>query len=182
MPIIARTFADLGYRRATTAQLARKCKVQENTLYRLWPDKKAMFIAAIEYVYQLATETWTKLLNNTHKNTSSAEYLLTYESKHHGEIGLYRIVFAGISEFDDREIRQAMADMYQRFQNFIKRQIKAHRQNRNTHLPDAALAAWAIVGLGTVANIGRELGLIPPRNRRKLIAEVGQVLLDGRAG
>ena len=50
-PIVARTFAELGFRRTTTAELARRCGVRENVLYRLWPDKKAMFIAAIEYVY-----------------------------------------------------------------------------------------------------------------------------------
>ena len=42
LPIVARAFADLGYRRTTTAALAGSCGVQENILYRLWPDKKAM--------------------------------------------------------------------------------------------------------------------------------------------
>ena len=45
-----------------TAELARRCAVQENILYRLWPNKKGMFIAAIEYVYDLSTEKWEDLL------------------------------------------------------------------------------------------------------------------------
>ena len=48
LPIIAETFTRLGFRRTTTAELAKRCKVRENILYRLWPDKKAMFIAAID--------------------------------------------------------------------------------------------------------------------------------------
>jgi len=62
LPIVARVFAELGYRRTTTAELAQRCGVQENILYRLWPDKKAMFIAAIGYVYDLSVGIWNRLL------------------------------------------------------------------------------------------------------------------------
>ena len=62
VPIVARTFAELGYRRTTTAALAERCKVRENILYRLWPDKRAMFVASLDYVYQLSEETWAQLL------------------------------------------------------------------------------------------------------------------------
>lgn len=50
LPVLAATFAELGYRRTTTATLAERCEVRENILYRLWADKKAMFIAVIDYV------------------------------------------------------------------------------------------------------------------------------------
>ena len=62
LPIVARAFAERGYRRTTTAELAERCGVQENILYRLWPDKKAMFIAAIGYVYDLSVAIWSRLL------------------------------------------------------------------------------------------------------------------------
>ncbi len=57
MPIVTGAFSELGYRRTTTAELAKRCGVRENILYRLWPDKKAMFVASIEYVYKLSAET-----------------------------------------------------------------------------------------------------------------------------
>jgi hypothetical protein len=43
------------------------------------------------------------------------------------------------------------------------------------------LAAWALVGLGTVASIARELDLLGDRERRRLMTEVGGLLLGGRA-
>ncbi len=179
LPIVARTFAELGYRRTTTAELAARCGVQENILYRLWPDKKAMFIATIGYVYDLSVAIWGRLLVD--KGTA-AKRLLEYEAGHHGEFGHYRIVFAGLSETDDPDIRAALADMYQRYQRFVREQIVAHRSQRSTTaMPDAALAAWAVIGLGTVANIGREFGLLSDRQRRRLIAEIGGLLLDGPA-
>lgn len=181
IPVIARAFAELGYRRATTAELAKRCNVRENILYRLWPDKKAMFIAAIEYRYMLYAETWGKLLRHNDPDSSPAERLLQYEAEHFGELGLYRIAFAGLSETDDPDIRNALQDMYGRFHRFIRRQIAAHRNGgTNRAFLNVERSAWAFVGLGTVANIGRELGLLTDRQRKRLIADVGRVLLEGQ--
>ncbi len=180
MPVVTRAFAEMGYRRTTTAELAKRCGVRENILYRLWPDKKAMFVASIEYVYQLSAETWAGLLKETASDRSAAERLLDYESRHHGEAGLYRIIFAGLSEADDPEIRDALQHMYGRFQRFIRRRLSEHRDGQGGRTtPSAERSAWAIVGLGTVANIGRELGLLTARQQRRLMADVGQLLLEG---
>ncbi len=178
-PVLARTFAELGYRRATTAELAQRCGVGENVLYRLWLDKRAMFIAALDHVYQHSEAVWTELLSRRGGDDASpAEVLLDYEAAHHGEHGLYRIVFAGLSETDDPEIASALKRLYGRFQRFARRQIEAHREAiRSGGSVDAALVAWAVVGLGTVANVGRELGLLSGRSRRRLVDEVGRALL-----
>jgi AcrR family transcriptional regulator len=181
VPVLARTFADLGYRRTTTAELAERCGVRENILYRLWPDKRAMFIAALDYVYQLSEETWDKLLARADRRASPAELILEYESTHHGEFGLYRIVFAGLSETDDPEIAEAMRRLYGRFQRFACTQVTAHQKGAAAPAPtDPTLVAWAVVGLGTVANIGSELGLLSARDRKRLVGEVGRALLGER--
>lgn len=182
VPVLARTFAELGYRRTTTAELGQRCGVRENILYRLWTDKRAMFIAALDYVYELSAETWDELLAQADERVSPAELILDYESTHHGEFGLYRIVFAGLSETDDPEIAEAMRRLYAHFQGFIRKQVKAHRESAAVPLStDPALVAWAIVGLGTVANIGRELGLLSAGARQRLVAEIGRALLGGRS-
>lgn len=181
VPFLAETFAELGYRRTTTAELARRCRVRENILYRLWPDKKQMFLAAIDHVFKNSIETWESLLNHKKSGDTTAERILKYESKHHGEFGLYRIVFAGLSETDDPEIRDMLHQMYTRFHRFIRQQITAHHEEeeKGPH-PAADLSAWALVGLGTMANIGRELGLLSERRRVKLFNEIGRLLLSGR--
>ncbi|MGB2988314.1 MAG: TetR/AcrR family transcriptional regulator [Phycisphaerae bacterium] len=183
VPVIARAFAELGYRKATTAELAHRCGVRENILYRLWPDKKAMFVAAIEHVYELSANTWRKLLNETTGNASAAERLLRYESEHYGESGLHRIIFVGLGETDDPEIRDALRKMYGRFHRFIRGQVAAHRNGAGSSgSPDGTISAWAIVGLGNVANIGRELGLLTGPARKRMLGEAGRLLLDGRGG
>ncbi len=180
MPVVARAFAEMGYRRTTTADLARRCGVRENILYRLWPDKKAMFVAAIDYVFDLSVETWGKLLGHPAKRQSAARRLLEHEASHHGELGLYRIVFAGLSETDDSEIREALGRMYEHFQKFIREQIEEHRKaagGGDAGNVGSMSAAWAVIGLGTVANIGRELGLMSDADRRRLMEQAGRCLL-----
>lgn len=181
LPIVAQAFAELGYRRTTTAELSRRCGVQENILYRLWPDKKGMFIAAIGYVYESSVALWEELLRaRPGDERTTAERLLEHEAKHYGRFGHYRIVFAGLSETDDPDVKAALADMFQRYQKFVREQVLVHRgERKDGALIDAGAAAWALVGLGTVTGITRELGLASDGQRRKLFAAVGQALLDG---
>ncbi len=245
LPVVARAFSELGYRRATTAQLAQRCGVQENILYRLWPDKKAMFLAAIDFVYEFSERTWLNLLQEPGRAgesllpdvlakdgdgapggdppddlqrverrgsrsrrgahvapvlPSGARRLLAFETLHHGEFGHYRILFTGLAETDDADIRDALRRVFARFHRFLAAQIATHRMATNQagaqtnaairgranvnagparEAVSIELAAWAVIGLGTVANIGRELGLLTGAQRQALLAEAGHHLLEG---
>jgi AcrR family transcriptional regulator len=181
VPIVSRTFAELGFRRTTTAELARRCKVQEPILYRLWKDKKAMFLASVAHVYESSAATWKALLRESKDRRDVATRLLDYEATHHGEFGLYRIVFAGLTEADDPEISRAVARMYRRFHGFVTAQVAGHRKAGRGRLdPSAESAAWGLLGLGTIANVIREFGLATSAERGRLFHEVGRILLDGR--
>jgi len=182
LPVLAKAFTTLGYRRATTAAIAKRCRVRQNILYRLWPDKKAMFLAAIEYVFEFSEQTWLRLLDNSRQDGSPARRLLEFESQHHGAFGHYRIVFTGLAESDDPDIREALRRMFQRFHRFLFAQIAAHRRGpkRSAAFP-ADLAAWAVIGLGTASNIGRELGALTDADRKRLITQVGRAMLEGGA-
>ena len=180
LPIVASAFAELGYRRTTTAVLAKRCKVRENILYRLWRDKKAMFVASIEFVYAISAETWRRLLAERGDCEPPAERLLQYESEHHGESGLQRLVFAGLSETNDPAIRRALRTMYRRFHRFIGEQISAYRDDRRPPQPDVGLSAWAVIGLGTLTSIVQELELLKLGERKRFMGEVGHLLIAGR--
>ncbi len=192
LPLIADAFAEVPYRRMTTAELARRCGVQENILYRLWADKKAMFLAAIRYVFESSLESWTRLLKRAPSKGTAAERLLGYEARHHGEFGRYRVLFAGLGETDDPEIRAALGETYARYQRWVRQQIEAHRAEKHgvagagranepsvASVPDAERAAWGVVSLGILANIGRELGLLSAADRQALFETIGRMLLDG---
>lgn len=178
-PALAQAFAELGYRRATTAELARRCGTQETVLYRLWPDKKAMFLAAIEHVLEHSERVWEALLAGSTDRRRAAARLLEHEAEHHGERQLHRIVFAGLSETDDPDVRAALRRMYRGFHRFIKERWAEHvPAQRTAARVDGELVAWALIGLGTIASIGREVGAVDRGARRELFTVLGARLLD----
>jgi AcrR family transcriptional regulator len=180
LPEIARAFSEFGYRRTTTAELARRAKVQENILYRLWPSKKSMFIAAIDCVLGLTVEMWNNSPNCGALEGIAAEQPPNLKPEHHIEFGFYRIVFAGLSESDDPEIRAALRSAYTRFHQLIYKQIRMHRiRQRKEAIPHADLAAWAFLGVASMAHLCGEFGLLAPNHRLRLLGKMGEILLGG---
>lgn len=178
LPIVCEVFSELGYRRTTTAELASRCDVRENILYRLWPDKKAMFLAAIDAIFRSRTEVWNEILADRPAPEQAIERIIEYESQHQGEHGFYRIVFTALTETDDDDIRVALVAMYKGFHKLVCRQVEAGRGSGDleSRLP-TEVAAWGLVGLATVSNIIRELKLLPPRQRERMFASVAKCLV-----
>lgn len=180
LPIVAEAFATLGYRKATTAELARRCQVQENILYRLWADKKAMFIAAIEYVFEATLADWSEALKAPGPGTP-AQKILGHDSRHRGEAGFYKITFAALSETDDPAVCDALARMYERFHAFTSDKVADHRKSLGlAGQPSPEEAAWALLGLATMTDIARTTGLLSQKRRAELMARAGRQLLDGK--
>jgi AcrR family transcriptional regulator len=179
--VLCAAFSELGYRRTTTGELARRCGVRENILYRLWADKKAMFLAAIDDIFCRRAETWRKLLADAADPREAAERLIAFEARHQGEFGFFRVVFAGLNETDDAEIRAALIAMYHRFHRLVLEQIESYRGPHCAEPPlPADAAAWALLGLATMSNIIRHLDLLKPRQRERMFAAVAQcVAADG---
>jgi len=178
LPIVCEVFSELGYRRTTTAELAHRCDVRENILYRLWPDKKAMFLAAIDDIFRSRAEVWNEILADRHAPEQAVERIVEYESQHQGEFGFYRIVFTALTETDDDDIRVALVDMYKRFHQLVCGQVAAGRGpgNLESGLP-VEMAAWGLLGLATISNIIRELKLLLPRQRERMFATVAKCLV-----
>lgn len=181
LPVVCQVFRDLGYHRTTTAELARRCGVRENILYRLWRDKKAMFLAAIDSIFQQRVERWEQILAEQPEGKQAVEALVAYEAEHQGEFGFYRVVFTALVEADDPEIREATSSMYRRFHERILELVASRRRgSRKQPCLQAAEAAWALIGLATVSNIIRELELASPRQRRDLFARTARLLIQGQ--
>jgi AcrR family transcriptional regulator len=183
LPIVCQVFSELGYQRTTTAELAKRCKVRENILYRLWRNKKAMFLAAIHDIFQRRAEKWSEILAKQGQTGQAADAMIAYEAKHQGEFGFYRVVFTALVEADDPEIGKAITDMYRRFHERICKLIET---NRDGGKPVDGLSsdatAWAMIGLATVSNIIRELKLLRPRQREDMFAQTAKYLVRAEIG
>ena len=185
LPILTKAFIDLGYRRATTAELAKRCGLRENELYRIWKNKKAMFIDAVQQVYDNTMKDWSKLAD-AEDSSSMAERVLAHQASNHGRMRFYRIVFAGLQETDDVEIRAALRDLYRKFHKSVVEMLVQHHAGSN---PDnaqdtqeevesrAESAAWALIGLGAIVDIDRSVKLTSADRRQELIETIGKTLL-----
>jgi hypothetical protein len=137
-----------------------------------------MFTASIEYVAENSQQVWARELGSRSSAKTTAEAVLDYEAVHLGEFGLYRILFAGLSETDDPTIVAALRKAYRRFHTFLLERIREHRSERDARgLPAPELAAWAMLGLGTAVNVGRELDMLGAKDRAELLRTVGRYLL-----
>ena len=182
LPIVCQVFSELGYHRTTTAELAQRCGVRENILYRLWRDKKAMFLAAIVDLFQTRSKRWGEILAERPTPEQAAEALVAYEATHQGEFGFYRVVFTALVEADDPEIREAITDMYRRFHERIRKLIDPSGQgDKKSRGLSAEATAWALIGLASVSNIIRELNLLRPRQREDMFATIAKYLVQGDA-
>lgn len=174
LPRITEVFGELGYRRATTAALAERCGLQETQLYRLWPSKKAMFLATIEHLFDLEVAGWNRVLDQ-YTPAEAIERIFTEEARYRGRSGLHRITLAAFSESDDPEVRDAVRRMYHRFHRYIRDTLNQlhHTLPDDTNPPDPNAAAWALIGLGTLINIGREFDLFDKTTQTQLMQTIG---------
>jgi AcrR family transcriptional regulator len=176
LPIVCQTFRDLGYRRTTTAELARRCGVRENILYRLWPDKKAMFLASIDDIFQSRADQWGHILESVLDPQERVEQLIAFETENQNEFGFYRVIFTALAETDDEEMRETLIRMYRQFHKLIVKQIATACERRPSG-PNASDSAWGLIGLATISNIVVELDLLGPRQRKQMFAAVAQSLV-----
>ncbi len=180
LPVIAEAFSDLGYRRATTAEIAARCGVQENILYRHWADKKAMFLAAIDFLFERRLGTWKSILDETADENSRADRLIELTAKNLGEQGLYRVIFTALGETHDPEIKSALKRLYRRYHDLVESEIAEHRQRRNSRrVAGNEDTAWALIGMVTFMNIAIDLELMGPRRRQQTFSTMAHFLLDG---
>jgi len=178
LPLLAGAFSELGYRRATTAELAVRCDVQETILYRLWDDKKAMFMAAIDYLFKFRLGRVREVLDKVPPGEDALSALTEDVANSLGKMGLYRIIFAALGELQDAEIRQALRELYQHNHRLVVK-LLADRQDGRTpvHLKDQD-TAWGVLGMVTMMNIVIELELLGPRQRKTAFTQVAKALLS----
>lgn len=170
LPVIARYFSMRGYDGATTAGIAEACGVRQNVLYRIWPDKEAMFVAVVRYIQACTIQFWEDI--SRQKNETKAEAILRMQSRDHGVMGYYRVVYSGLLQ-ESTSIRRAIREMYHGIHQYIAQVVEAHRLERGQldFRFDADVAAWGMMGLGAMVDIQRELQIKSQKSRAAMLRE-----------
>lgn len=185
IPILSEAFTELGYARATSAELAHRCGVRENELYRIWKSKQMMFLEVVQFIYDTTLKDWKSFIENKNNNSQKSvlEKIIQLQARDHGKGRFYRIVFSGIVETQDQEIRNALRNLYTQFHQTLTKYVDEHR-NTLSQMPgmDKALSAdevaWMFMGISAITDIQRELNLLSPGKRSKFLKRSAMALLD----
>jgi hypothetical protein len=138
-----------------------------------------MFLAALDHLFEKRAASWRRVLRDARSGESPVELLIEHESRNVGRGGLYRIVFAGLHEARDPDVRQALRDLYRRYHRLIADELRKGSGRPEAEADDAA---WALIGLVTVLNVQRELDLVPAAVRQRLFRRMAHLVVDGRGG
>ena len=108
------------------------------------------------------------------------ETLIRFESEHLGESAFYRVVFSGLAQADDPDIRKSVARMYRQFHKRICELIEGCRSEVDSaNMLDVETTAWSVMGVATVTVIAQELSLLPAAGRKNLFRNATEFLLAG---
>ncbi|MFG0241225.1 MAG: TetR/AcrR family transcriptional regulator [Phycisphaerales bacterium JB054] len=146
----AALFAERGYARATTAELARAAGVTEPIIYRHFKSKRDLFIALIERTGKQTIELWRQDLANAADPAQRLKTLIG-DNPMVSQQGrdAYRVFLQAITEVDDDEIHKAWSVHIHSLQQFLAMELARAQENRRVtrHIP-AELIAWLLIDIG----------------------------------
>jgi AcrR family transcriptional regulator len=172
LPRIARAFAECGYEGVTLRQIARACDIDVVTLKQYWPDKAAMFVAALEYAYDAAEKTWSLLLRPD-PPIEAAERLLHFAAEMGSEFTVAKMFSTGMDAADEPTIRATLRRMNRRLARFLAGEItQRHIDSLEGVSGDEALRTQAGVVLRELARVQQRADEQTSQRRASMIREL----------
>lgn len=146
----ASLFAEHGYARATTAQLAKAAGVTEPIIYRHFKSKRDLFVALIQRTGKRTLEQWQEHLKGA---SDPAERLrrLIGDNPMVSPTGRteYRVFLQAISEVEDDKIQAAINEHIAKVHAFLAAELeRAQAAHRVTTKFSAEVLAWLLINIG----------------------------------
>ncbi len=150
LDVAAQQFAQWGYARATTAQLAKAAGVTEPIIYRHFASKRDLFIALIERAAQRTVHQWEQQLEGA-KNPADRLLRLLGENPMvslHGRYA-YRVILQAITEVEDPEIHAAVLRHIGDLHAFLTRELRrAQDDHKITSRFSPEIIGWLLIHIG----------------------------------
>jgi AcrR family transcriptional regulator len=154
-------FAQRGYARATTAQLAKAAGVTEPIIYRHFKSKRDLYIALIERTAKHTLAHWQQRLRDASDPAERLRRVLA-ENPMVSEEGRapYRVLMQAITEVDDPEIRSAVALHFRNLHAFLVKELRrAQDERKSLKAFSPELIAWTLIHVGLGYGVLEALGV-----------------------
>jgi TetR/AcrR family transcriptional regulator len=160
-------FAACNYARVGTAELAKAAGISEPALYRYFPSKKELFIAAIKAAGKRLLGIWEMLDSDMVDPLGVIRTIgLGYYDHLRSRSSVMKLLFQALSEADDEEIRQALQANFPALIHFLEENIEeGKRQGLIRQDVNTTVAAWQFMGMGLTLDLIHLLGFDEELNR-----------------
>lgn len=146
----ATLFAERGYARATTAELARAAGVTEPIIYRHFSSKKDLFIALIDRTGAETLRLWQQQLHSAADPAERLRRLVGANPmvSNRGQ-GVYRVIVQAMTEISDEDIREALTRHIVALHEFMRNEV-VHAQESGfvSKRFSPEITAWMLLHLG----------------------------------
>jgi AcrR family transcriptional regulator len=161
LDVAAELFAEHGYARATTAELAKAAGVTEPIIYRHFQSKKDLFIALIERTGAQTLEQWAQDLKNAADPADRLRRIIGDNPMVSARgRAAYRVLLQSITEVDDAQIRAAVVNHIKSVHAFLKVEVeRAQEGHRVTGRFSSEILAWMLIHVGMGYGVVTALGV-----------------------
>jgi AcrR family transcriptional regulator len=180
----ARLFAEVGYARATTAEIARAAGVSEPIIYRHFKSKKDLFVALIEESGRETIAQWNRHLKGSDDPTERLRRILGDNPMvQPAGRDAYRVMLQAITMIDDEEIRLAINRHMRALHEFLTGEVSGAQQaHKFTRRFPAEAVAWLLLDIGLGFGVLVALGVRDSGAEAKQVRDVLSRVLTGPRG
>jgi TetR/AcrR family transcriptional regulator len=184
----SKLFAEQGYARTTTAQLAQEAGVTEPIIYRHFASKRDLFVALVEETGSTTLKIWQESLSSAKDPAERLAILLRQNpmiALGDQEAIAYRVILQSITEVDDSVIHKAVNAHFHALHDFLTGEVKAAQDagEVRSRFP-AEMIAWMLVDVALGYGVMQAMGVRDTNrtsNGQPLSEIIGEILLPNRA-
>lgn len=184
----SKLFAELGYARTTTAQLAQAAGVTEPIIYRHFASKRDLFVALVEQTGQRTLEIWNESLASAKDPADRLEILLGQNpmvALGDEEANAYRVILQSITETDDKVIHEAVDDHFHAMHAFLVKEVEAAQKAGEVRQRfPAEMIAWMLIDMALGYGVLQAMGVSNTNRATKggsLPQVIAEILLPRRS-
>lgn len=186
LDVAASLFADRGYARATTAEIAKAAGVTEPVIYRHFESKRDLFVALVEQTAEQTLAIWRESLDAAADPAERLQILLGANpmvALGDDEAVRYRIILQAITETGDDEIHNAVVSHFKSMHRFMESEVEAAQKARQVsgRVP-ADMIAWILIDIALGFGVLEAMGITGHHKSKdtSVVQVIGQILLPRR--
>ncbi|HXF50342.1 MAG TPA: TetR/AcrR family transcriptional regulator [Dehalococcoidia bacterium] len=173
------TFAQQGYEKTSTADLARAAGLSEAALYRHFAGKKELFLEVIRSTGPKLLDIWEDISYQVEDPVETLWAIGVHYYDHlRSHSANMKLQFRALSDADDPDIREALRANFAAFVDFVSDTLEEGKVRGIVRREvDSRLVAWQFLGIGLMLDTLHLLGFDDEIDRRG-VEQWGRLYLD----